>query len=775
MALVAMTNGTTYRLRQAVFQIDGPDRVALDSDAQPDAAVLTASLTAGSYTATLAPGWFLERLSAGGGATRVQATLTSPNPVPFTITANTTTGVPFTFNTDGTVVTVDQGSVAISVDVTENGGAGQVTLLAGNIGGRGSGDGVGQNARLNFPLGVATDGAGHLFIADNSNNEIRQVELATGQVTTLAGHTGFPVTLVDGQGASASFASPQGLASDGAGNLYVADNGNRVVRKIVIATGDVTTFVAGFDNVVDVTSDGAGNLYVVDGNQAIVVQVDLDTRSATTLAGGGPPDADGVGTAAGFSRPNGIAADGMGNLYVSDAGNATIRKIVIATGEVTTLAGSPGGFGSADGTGAAASFSSPGGLTIDGAGDLFVADVFNVTIRQVVLATGEVTTVAGSAGLRGSIDGTGSAARFDFPQAVVSDGAGNLYVADSDNSLLRKVVAATGQVTTVVGRVATFGSRDARGTAALFGSVEDTFSDGAGNLYVCDNANNTIRKVVVATGEVTTIAGTAGLSGSNDGVGAAARFDGPDGVTGDGAGNLYVSDSRSSTIRKLDLATGAVTTIAGTAGVSGSVDGFGSAAQFDFPRGLAADGAGNLFVVDARNATIRKVVIATGLVTTFAGFPHAFGNADGFGTAASFSDPRSIASDGAAGNLYVVEDFTSTIRKIFIPTAQVTTLAGSPNVVGSSDGTGSAARFNFPIDIASDGAGNLYVGDDGNHTIRKIVAATGEVTTVAGVPGVSGVVLGALPARLNFPGSLSVLPDGGLAFGDEGAVLVARF
>jgi hypothetical protein len=179
-------------------------------------------------------------------------------------------------------------------------------------------------------------------------------------------------------------------------------------------------------------------------------------------------------------------------------------------------------------------------------------------------------------------------------------------------------------------------------------------------------------------------------------------------------------------------------------------------------------------VGDPANLEVRKVVIATGEVTTLAGSVNGLGTTDGVGADATFLSPQSLASDGA-GNLFVADGFANTIRQIVIATGEVTTIAGTPNVAGSSDGTGSAALFAFPGDIIGDGAGNLYVGDQGNHTIRKIVIATGAVTTVAGVSGVGGVLLGTLPARLHFPASMSVLPDGGLALGDEGAVLVARF
>jgi hypothetical protein len=244
-----------------------------------------------------------------------------------------------------------------------------------------------------------------------------------------------------------------------------------------------------------------------------------------------------------------------------------------------------------------------------------------------------------------------------------------------------------------------------------------------------------------------------------------ARFIAPNSVAGDGAGNLYVADSL--TIRQVTLPAAAVRTVAG--GPNGRVGG----AQFAGPSGVVSDGAGNLYVADAGLDTcncIRKVVIATGAVTTFAGNPYDV-SVDGIGTDARFVGPRSIAGDGA-GNLYVADG--GAIRKVVIATGAVTTFAGAPYELGSADGTGAAARFVSPSGIAGDGAGNLYVAD--GNTIRKIAIASATVSTVIGAAGQVGVSLGALPASLNDPRGVVVLPTGELAIVDyaENAVLIGH-
>jgi sugar lactone lactonase YvrE len=301
--------------------------------------------------------------------------------------------------------------------------------------------------------------------------------------------------------------------------------------------------------------------------------------------------------------------------------------------------------------------------------------------------------------------------------------------------------------------------------------------DGAGNLFVADTSNNTIRKVVASTGAVSTLAGSAGVPGNMDGTGTTALFYQPIGVAVDGAGDLFVADTYNNTIRKVVISSGAVSTLAGTAGMPGSTDGTGTTALFYQPFGVAVDGVGNLFVADTGNATIRKVVISSGAVSTLAGTAGMFGTLDGSGPAAQFSFPSGVAVDGV-GNLFVSDNGDHTIRKVVISSGAVSTLAGTPNMMGSRDGTGAHALFNQPRGIAVDGAGNLFVADRGNSTIRKVVTSMGEVmvSTIVGVAGLQGVVLGPLPGGLNSPRGVAVSPAGALFIVDNGenAILSAH-
>ncbi|MEZ4364381.1 MAG: NHL repeat-containing protein [Kofleriaceae bacterium] len=429
------------------------------------------------------------------------------------------------------------------------------------------------------------------------------------------------------------------------------------------------------------------------------------------LAGhiGGPGNLDGTGAAARFAFPLGVAVDSAGNVYVADQGNSTIRKVT-AAGVVTTLAGTAGMPGSADGTGAEARFSAPMGVAVDSAGNVYVAEGTS-TIRKVT-AAGVVTTLAGTAGMQGSADGTGAAARFSRPTGVAVDSAGNVYVADQNNFTIRKVTAA-GVVTTLAGTAGMQGSADGTGAAARFSGSSGVAVDSAGNVYVAEGTS-TIRKVTAA-GVVTTLAGAAGMQGSADGTGAEARFVLPWGVAVDSAGNVYVADTNNFTIRKVTAA-GVVTTLAGAARLRGSEDGTGAAARFAYPWGVAVDSAGNVYVADQSNSTIRKVT-AAGVVTTLAGTAGTGGSADGTGAEARFFNPWGVAVD-SAGNVYVADANNATIRKV-TAAGVVTTLAGTAGMPGSADGTGAEARFSNPSGVAVDSAGNVYVADRGNSTIRR--------------------------------------------------------
>ncbi len=561
--------------------------------------------------------------------------------------------------------------------------AGAVTTLAGS-GSAGSANGIGKAASFNGPNGVAVDDAGSVYVADFGNNLIRKITSA-GAVTTLAGSGS--VGSDDGTGTAASFKYPNGVAVDGSGNVYVADFGNDRIRKI--------------------TSAGA----------------------VTTLAGSGSAGAaDGTGSVASFYSPDGVAVGGSGNLYVADTDNNSIRKITPA-GAVTTLAGSSVR-GSADGLGTAASFYAPAGVAVDSSGDVYVVDTHNNLIRKITSA-GAVAILAGS-GVPGSANGIGTAASFNGSAAVAADASGNVYEADRNNNVIRKI-ASSGAVTIFAGSGSS-GSADGTGSAASFNGPTGLAVDGSGNVYVADFGNDLIRKISSA-GVVTTLAGSgfagsangirvlvppkgpkagSGSAGAAGGSGNAASFNGPAGVAVDGSGNVYVADQRNNMIRKISPA-GVVATLAG-GGAPGSSNGAGTSAMFNGPTGVAVDASGNIYVADMDNDLIRKIS-PIGAVTTLAGSAVP-GSSNGTGTAASFNGPAGVAVDGS-GNVYVADQRNNLIRKI-TPLGEVTNLEVSRSS-GSANGTGTAAALNGPAGIAVDGSGIVYVADFGNNLIWKVI------------------------------------------------------
>ncbi len=327
----------------------------------------------------------------------------------------------------------------------------------------------------------------------------------------------------------------------------------------------------------------------------------------TTVAGrvGVGGYADGAGNQAQFRLPNSAAVDRAGNVYMADTANNTIRKIS-PDGVVSTLAGSSGNHGNANGTGSEARFWAPFGIAVDRAGNIYVADTANNTIRKVT-PKGLVSALAGLAGHPGSTDDTGTNARFRNPWGVAVDSLGNVFVADMSNDTIRKITP-TRMVSTLAGQAGISGGVDGAGTSAQFNHPFAIAVDGADNLYVSDSANDTVRKITPG-GVVSTLAGLPGQAGSTDGSGNAARFWNPQGLAVDGKGNIYVADTGNHTIRRI-TPTGEVTTLAGLAATSGATDGIGKDARFNSPGGLAVDNTGNLYVADTGNHSVRKIILS---------------------------------------------------------------------------------------------------------------------------------------------------------------------
>lgn len=378
------------------------------------------------------------------------------------------------------------------------------------------------------------------------------------------------------------------------------------------STSALKVYFNGVQGVVQTASDNSITAQVPAGAQTGIVKVEknavqvngpqftyLLTYTTSTLAGSAQGYADGTGSAASFNIPSGVVRDASGNIYVTDRDNNRIRKITPA-GLVTTFAGS-GAAGFVNGNGTAAQFNQPYSITIDGAGNLYVGDRMNHSIRKITPA-GAVSTLAGN-GNPGMVNGTGNAAQFNEPLGIAADAAGNVYVSDYINSLVRKITPA-GVVTTFAGNGGS-GLTDGTGTAASFSGPFGICIDASGNLFIGDYNNNAIRKITPAA-VVTTVAGN-GSQGILDGNGSGARFNRPAGLITDASGNIFVCDAFNNTIRKIS-SSGDVVTIAGGAS-SGSTDGAGTGSSFYTPIAICADpNTGTLFIGDFNNHRIRKII-----------------------------------------------------------------------------------------------------------------------------------------------------------------------
>jgi sugar lactone lactonase YvrE len=638
----------------------------------------------------------------------------------------------------------------------------RLDLIAGQPGGPGWVDGAGAVAHLIDVYTFAGDGTGQLFLSDG--DLLRRLDLQSATVTTLLGAFNQPGT-ADGPAAKARVFEPGGLALSGT-TLYLSDTENHTLRLFDLAAGTISTLAGTAET--PGTADGTGPaarfrepeglvlapsgvLFVADTDNNAIRQLDPKTGQVTTFAGltGTSGMVDGVGTAARLFNPRGMVQATSGDLFVVDSGNMAIRRVTTPGAQVSTVA----------------TFTAlPAGVALDGA-DLIVS-LGDDRVVRVATATGTVTTIAGSANQIGFVDGVGAAARFSSPSNLWSDGAGTIYIADNGNVAIRTLALASGTVATLAG-ASSKGSSDGATTASRFSGPTGLIADAAGNLYVADSGNHTLRFIDRAVGAVTTLAGSAGQPGQNDGLATSARFDVPAGLALDAArGLLYLADTGNQALRRYDLATKMVTTLA-LAPAAGSP--FSALMR---PTSLAMVGD-RLFVSDGGVQVVWSVSLPSAQVSLLAGKPLVQGARDGVADAARFNSPTGLAADGE-DHLYLADQFNHAVRKITISTGAVTTLAGQLSIAGTDDGMGTAARFNYPTQLALTAGGELFVVDSFNHSVRRVDVANGVVTTPIGNPASWGVELGLLPAQLGATTAIALTPRGELALFAENSALVVH-
>ena len=562
---------------------------------------------------------------------------------------------------------------------------GVITTVAGNGTQGFSGDnGPATSAQLWYAEGIAVDSAGSLYIADYWNNRIRKV--SNGVITTVAGNGTLGFSGDNGPATSAQLWNPTGVAVDSVGNLYIADTGNYRIRKVsngVIATvagngvccdfggdnGPATSAQLGLSPATGVAVDSAGNLYIADTYDERIRKV--SNGVITTVAGGGSVLGDsGPATGALLSGPNGVAVDSAGNLYIADTGNSRIRKV--SNGVIATVAGNAGyGFFGDNGPATSALLYGPFGVAVDSAGNLYIADTYDNCIRTV--SNGVIATVAGNGtpGFSGD-NGPATSAELHSPWGVAVDSAGNLYIADSGNSRIRKV--SNGVITTVAGGGSLFVDSGPATSVWLWSPVGIAV-DSAGNLYIAEESSNRVRKV--SNGMIAVVAGNGGFGFLGDnGPAPYAALNGPEGVALDSAGNLYIADTGNNCIRK--VSNGVITTVVGngTYGFSGD-GGPGASAQLNQPTGIAVDSAGNLYFGDA-NSRIRKV--SGGVIRTIAGIgTEGFSGDNGPATSAQLYGPFGVAVD-SAGDVYIADSNNNRIR-VLTPVGSPCTYSVSPTTL----------------------------------------------------------------------------------------------
>jgi sugar lactone lactonase YvrE len=652
--------------------------------------------------------------------------------------------------------------------------SGIITTVAGNGSYGYNGDNfAATRAELNFPSGVAVDSAGNLYIADRNNQRIRKVD-ASGTITTVAG-TGISGYNGDNIPAtSAQLNYPNGVAVDSAGNLYIADWDNNTIRKVDASTGIISTVAgngtAGYngDNIeatsaelnsaLGVAVDSAGNLYIADRDNNRI-------RKVTT----GPVN---------FGQVN-VGAHSTQTIILS-INSALTLATVVASGDYSVQSDSctlnvllPANTLCTLQVQFAPTAPGPRWFALvatDSGGNKYSFGLEGTGVGSALAFTpGIITTVAGNgtAGYNGD-NIVATSAELSYPWGVAVDSAGNLYIDDQGNGRIRKVEA-SGNITTVAGNgISGYNGDNIPATSAELNAANDVAVDSAGNLYIADYNNNRLRKVDTG-GTITTVAGAgSGCAGQTDAVGdgcpaTSAELNNPSGVAVDSAGNLYIADYGNQRIRKVDTG-GTITTVAGTG--TGGYNGDNipaTSAELYYPYGVAVDSAENLYIVDFFNGRIRKVD-ASGIITTVAGNGRYGYNGDNIpATSASLTYPTGVAVD-SAGNLYIADYYNERIRKVDA-SGIITTVAGNgPTGPGGYNGDNipaTSAELAYPIGVAVDSAGKLYIADSDNNRIRKVDVTTSvlsfgslEVGQTSGAQSVAVSDVGNVP--LNFS---SLLPS----------------
>lgn len=563
---------------------------------------------------------------------------------------------------------------------------GTFNTIAGNgIEGYTGDGGLALAATLYNPATTTTDSSGTVYIADASNNVIRAIVNST--MTTYAGNGISGGSGDGGPALAASFSEPFGVAVDLSNNLYIADTNNHVVRKVDPATSTVTLiagiYIAGFSG---------------DGGPA---------------------------TAAQLNAPKGVAVDVSSNIYILDAGNVRVRRIDGITGDITTVAGDgTNGYAGDNGPATTAVLNQPLGITTDSQNNLYIADTGNHIVRQILAGTGFIYRFAGIANTPGfSGDGSfATFARLNTPTTVACDPVSQkLYIADEANFRVRVVDIPTNVINTAVGNGSpATGGDNVPASEAVFGSIFGLARDSQQNLYLADGYGQRIRRIDPSTFIITTVGGS-GVAGFNGDGGSAltAQLSTPVSLFIDNGNRIFFTDSENHRVRRIDPVTGLITTVAGTGSPGYNGDSINATtAQLSYPRALAGDAAGNLYIGDTSNFRIRRVSPA-GIITTVAGTGFAGTVSPGLpAIVTSIETVTGVAVDTST-NLYFTDLGTSAVWKVPAATGIVEPFTATGPGYLNDAAPISTAVFRYPSAISFDACGNFVIADRANYRLRR--------------------------------------------------------
>jgi hypothetical protein len=684
---------------------------------------------------------------------------------------------------------------------------------------------------LSYPEAVAYDAAGDLYIADAGNNVIREVNAVTGVITTVAGDGSDDYSGDGGPATDATLDEPYSVAIDAAGDIYISDYGNKVIREVNAITHDISTIAgdgtdgdtgdggqatdAEIGRPLGITLDAAGDLYIAVGEYNVIRMVAPDGIISTAAGTGtaGYPGNGGQATAAKLDDPIDVAVDAGGNLFIADRLNNVIREVA-PNGIITNFAGegpTDGGYSGDGGPATAAMLNGPVAVAVGAAGTLYIEDGNNNVIRMVTLS-GVISTVAGTG--VASYTGDGGAAinaTFGYITGMTVTSSGDLVVADTDNNVIREIAPtlpfnvskATPTVSLsttpspgVLGESQTFtatvtGPNGGTVTGIVqFGYINSsgmivnlgTGAVGAVTPGVATYTFNTAMPLgayqIVAQylGDAHFNPASLPLSPSSTIVSlhpstlpSALAAGGPQSIVFDASGNAYILDTNASEVLKVTPA-GVVSDYAGSfysSGYSGN-GGQATAAQLSSPFGLAIDAEGNLYIADTNNNVVRVVNAQTGIITNFAGdHTQGYTGNGGLATAAELENPEGVAVD-SNGDVFISDSGNNVIREV-TTNGLITTVAGNgTSGYSGNGGQATAAEMNNPVGLTVDASGNIYVAERFNNVIRMI-APDGIISTVAGdgTSGYSGDGGQATAAELGNPFDVAVDAFGNLYIADS--------